>query len=89
MLEKSVAVGAVCKGNVQHLGVGHGLLQAMGYCVIIVLRFHDGNGMVWIQIEDIICFLRFFTHSKIAPEVYFPIRDFGFHGDAVYCPLVQ
>ena len=46
MLGKAVPIRAISKRNVQHLGISHGLLQAIRNRVIVVFSFNYGNRLV-------------------------------------------
>ena len=85
MLGKAVAVGAVGKGQIQHHGIGHGLLQAEGDAVAVVLGLYDGDGVVGAEVEQVIRFLRVAADGDVATEVHLAVGDLdgGLHGDAV------
>ena len=87
MLHKTVSIGAVCKRHVQHLCIGHGLLQAMGNGVMIVLCLDNGDWVILIKIQNIIRPFGLFAEHKIALQIDLSIRDAGFHGDLLPTPL--
>ena len=84
---KSIPVGAVRKGNIQHLCIGHRLLQSMGNAVRIVLCLYNGNGIVCAEIQDIIRAFGLFAEHKVALQVDFTVCDAGFHSDFIPIPL--
>ena len=85
MLGKAVAVGAVGEGQIQHHGIGHGLLKAEGDAVVVVLGLDDGDGVIGTEIEQVIRFLRVAADGDVATEVHLAVGDpdGGLHGDAV------
>ena len=87
MLRKPVAVGAKCKGKVQHLRIEHGLLQTIGHAMVVVLRFENGNGIVFIEIEKIVRTLGLLTEHKIPFQVDSAVRNLRLHGDLSHIPL--
>ena len=54
--------------------------------MIVVLRFHDGDRSLGIQIEHIVRFLRLVTNGQIAFQVNAAVRDLCLHGDVVFIP---
>ena len=46
VLSKAITIGTIGKGQVQHLCIGHCLLQAIRNAVVIVFCFDDGDGVV-------------------------------------------
>ena len=87
MLGKAVAVGAVCKWYVQHPSIGHGLLQTIRNTAGIVFCFHNSDGIIRAEIQDIVRPFWLFTEYKVAFQIDFTIRNTGFHGDFFSIPL--
>ena len=87
MLAKTVAVGTVGKGYIQHLRVFHSLLQAVGDAVAVVLCLYNGDGIVGVDIEDVVCPLGLFPRHQVAAQVDAPVGDLRLHGDAIQAPL--
>ena len=85
MFGKAVAVGAVGEGQIQHHGIGHGLLQAEGDAVAVVLGLHDGDGVVCADVEQVIRLLRAAADGNVPAQVHLAVGDpdGGLHGDAV------
>ena len=87
VLHKTVAIGAIGKGNIQHLGIGHCLLQTMGNSMGIVFCFHNRNRIVCTEVQDIICPLGFFAEYKVALQVNLTVCDAGLHSDLFPAPF--
>ncbi|MPN61105.1 hypothetical protein SDC9_208839 [bioreactor metagenome] len=87
MFVESVAVGTVGKRNIHHFRVLHGLLQSMADRMMIILCFNDRDGVVLVDIEDIVRPLGRPAHSIIAAQVDSAIRDLCFHGDLIMAPF--
>ena len=81
MFKKSVSVGAVSKRDIQHLRIFHSLLQPMGYAVVIVFGFNDGNWFVCVEVQNVICLFGVPTGNNVAADVDFSVGklNFGFH----------
>jgi len=69
------------------LRVFHSLLQAVGDAVIVVLGLDDSDGVVGVDIEDVVRPLGLFTRHQVAAQVDAPVGDLRLHGDAVQAPL--
>ena len=87
VLHEAVTVGAVGKGQVQHPGIGHRLLQAERNTVVVILRLNNGNGIIRIQIEKIIRPLGRAARHEIAADDHTAIGDLGLHGDLPAVPF--
>ena len=85
MLGKAVPVRAVCKGQIQHLRVCHGLLQTVGNAVIVVFRLYHGDGIVCTDVKEIVRLLCRTAHGEIAFQVDLAVRKFhgGLHRDFI------
>ena len=87
MLGKTIAIGAEGERNIQHLRISHGLLQTMRDAVLVVLRFYNGNGIVSIQVQNVVSALGLLTEDKVPLQVDLSIRDLCLHGDLPHGPL--
>ena len=87
MFHKPIPVGAVRKRHIQHFGIGHGLLQAVRNAVGVIFGFHNGNGIIYAEVEDIVRPFWLFTEYKIAFQVDLSVCNPGFHGDFLPAPL--
>jgi hypothetical protein len=67
MQDETVAIRAKRIRDVQHLGVGEGLLHAVADCAVVVLRLDDRKRDVWLVVEDVICPLRRCPH-RLTPR---------------------
>ncbi len=72
MLKKRIAVGTVCERHIQHLCVGHSLLQTIGHRVIVVFGFDNGDGIIDVNIKDIVAFLGFSRNTKLPLRLILP-----------------
>ena len=79
MLPKAVAVGAVGKGDIEHLCVGDRLLQTKRNMVIVVFCLHNGNGLATIQPKNIVRLFRTLTRNKVASDIDPTVSDARFH----------
>ena len=86
MLAETVPIRTVRKRKVQHLRIGHRLLKAMGDTVVIVLGFHDRDGMIPVQVQEIVDLFRFFTICHVPTDIDLAIRDLCLHRDVVAVP---
>ena len=90
VLCKAVPVGAVCKRQIKHLRIGHGLLQTLGDAVIVVLCLYHRDGIVGADVKEIVRLLRRLTEGEVSSQIHLAVRqlDSGLHGDLVLPALV-
>ena len=89
MLLKAIAIRAVGKRNIHHLGVGYRLLQTIGNGMIVVFCLDNGYGLVLFEIQDVIGFFRFLANDKVSFEIDSAISNSGFHRYMAAIPLCQ
>ena len=87
MLHEAVAVGAVGEREIEHRRVFHGLLQAGGHAVAVVLRLDDRDGIVRAQIQKIIDAFRLLTEGEIAFQIDPAVRDLRLHRKLLDIPF--
>ena len=86
VLEKGFAVGTIRKGQIEHLGVSHGLLQAVADGASGVLGFDYGNGTVGGEVQQVIRPFRCASHTQVAAQVDFAVGNLRFHPDLLVTP---
>ena len=80
MFPEGIAIGAVGKGDVHHLRIGHGLLQAIPQGVPVILCLYNGDGMIGVDIQDVIRLFRSGARHQISPQIDAAISYLRFHG---------
>ena len=87
VLGKAVPIGTESKGQIQHFGIVHRLLQPRRYLVMVIFCFHHCNGIVCTEVEQVIHPLARLPHRKVALQVDLAIGNLGLHGDLLAFPF--
>ena len=83
---EAVPVGAVGKGEVEHFCVELGLLEPVGDGVAVVLGLNDGNGVLAVEVEEVVHLFCLLPRDETAAEQNFSVGDLRLHGDLVPGP---
>lgn len=75
MLQETVAIRAVHKRNVQHLGVFDGLLHPGSNAVPVIFRLDDSQWNIGLVVEQIVSALSFASGSNITTDDNTTVRE--------------
>ena len=81
MLQETVAIRAVHKRNVQHLGVFDGLLHPGSNAVPVIFRLDDSQWNIGLVVEQIVSALSFASGSNITTDDNTTVREVVLHAD--------
>lgn len=81
MEEESISIGAEDKRDIEHLGIGQGLLHASTYGVGIILGLNDGDGDAGFIEKDIICPFILGPGMQLSPDDDSPLGQWKLFTD--------
>ena len=81
MLKEAVAVGAVNKRYIQHLGILDALLHTSANAVLVVLCLDNCQGQIWLVVQQIVSAFPLATGSNIPSDDNATVREVILHSD--------
>ena len=81
VFKETIAIRAVHKRNVQHLGVFDGLLHSGSNAVPVIFRLDDSQWNIGLVVEQIVSALSFASGSNITTDDNTTVREVVLHAD--------
>ena len=81
VFKETIAIRAVHKRNVQHLGVFDGLLHPGSNAVPVIFRLDDGKRDIWLVVKQVVCALSLPSGCDISTDDDTTVREIVLHAD--------